>query len=277
MATIIVVTDFSASAENALRYACSFVGQRGGVELLLLNIFAVPPSYSGEGVSLAAVGEAIGENENQLRDEFDWISREFPGVKINYKELIGDFVERLQQEVDEQQSPLVIMGTPDNYGDLRLWGPDILNALTSLPVPVLTIPAGVSYRKIAHIAFACIMENISSRTPVEAIQKLVDFTGARLHVVEVVPPEEPGEAGRQGEAILRNRLPEPPAFYHKLAEKHVVEAIGHFVAEQHIDLLLVRPRKHGVWYNLFHKSYSKELARLNLIPVMALHEKWDIN
>jgi K+-sensing histidine kinase KdpD len=102
---------------------------------------------------------------------------------------------------------------------------------------------------------------------------LLLVTGARLHVVTVeVPGQSYKEGTLEGEALLHSELQEPGTEYHSITESHVVAAIGHFVEEQHIDLLLVMPGRHGLWYSLFHKSHTRQLARLNLIPVMALHE-----
>ena len=277
MATVLITTDFSKSAENALRYACCFFHANSDIELVLLNIYAIPNSYSGEGVSMAAIGDSLGETELELRQEYQWIREEYPNCKIKYREIIGDFVKSLEQEIEAHKAVMVVMGTPEAYGEMRLWGPDILNALTKLPIPVLTVPKEVMYKPIENIAFACILDNISSNTPFESIRKLVKYTKANLHVVSVMEPENIKTTNREAELLLHRELQTLNPSYHTLHDNEVVSAIGKFVAHNHIDLLLVRPRKHGVWYNLFHKSYSKELAKLNLIPVIALHEKWDIH
>jgi K+-sensing histidine kinase KdpD len=142
---------------------------------------------------------------------------------------------------------------------------------------VLTIPPAVAFKPVANIAFASIPGNLHSASPIESIKKLVKYTGARLHVVMVVTATYNEEKERQAEVTLRRQLEDINPEYHIINEPHIVQAIGRFVEEQHIDLLVVRPRKHGIWYNLFHKSYAKELAKLNLIPVMALHDEWDVD
>jgi len=60
MACVIVLTDFSKSAQNALQYACAFSAASNKIELLLVNIDSVPASYSGDGVSMAAISDALG-------------------------------------------------------------------------------------------------------------------------------------------------------------------------------------------------------------------------
>lgn len=272
MATIIITTDFSGSAENALEYACSFSSLINNAELLLLNIYAVPSSYSADGVSLTAINDSMESSKEKLRKELDWVKENHPQLKIKSKEITGKFLEKLQQQIEEENALMVIMGTPGAYGDIRLWDTDILSALIYSSVPVLTVPQNVDYKKIANIAFVCIFENLHQYTPFASIQKMIDYTGAKLHVVNVVSADSKKEVAAEGEILLREKLKNINTDFNTINEPHVVAAIGRFVTEHHIDLLLVRPRKHGIWYNLFHKSYSKELAKLNMIPVMALHE-----
>ena len=277
MATIIVITDFSASAQNALTYACAFSAASTNIELLLLNINSVPASYSGDGVSMAAISDSLDNRVDKLKEETERIAEIFPAARIKYRALIGNFIKSLQELIEEEQAVLVIMGTPADYGEIWAWDTDTLSALTELPVPVLAVPRGVAYKPVENVSFASIPGNLHSASPIESIKKLIKYTGAKLHVVEVVSPQHDEEKEKEAEQQLRRQLAGTDTTYHKIYESHIVEAIGRFVEEQHIDLLVVRPRKHGIWYNLFHKSYARELAKLNLIPVMALHDEWNVN
>ncbi len=270
MPKIIVTTDFSGSSYNALKYACSFNKVGDYTEVLLLNVFSIPGAYSAEGVSLVAVNESMATNESRLKEEISWMEEMHPNCKITYKEVTGDFVESLQQQIIEEHASLVVLGAPNGYGDVWLWDTDILNAVTHLPVPVLTVPPAADFKNIGHIAFACILENVNSGTPLDIIKQLAKQTGAKLHIVTVVLPGGNDKAANEGEALLHDMLEGFETEYYKIYDTHVVAAIGDFVNRNHIDLLFVQPRKHGIWHNLFHKSYAKELAKLNLIPVMAL-------
>ena len=273
MSTIIVLTDFSNTSRNALRYAAGFSRLLSNTRLLMLNIYTVPPSYSGEGIALAAIQDAVAGSERQLEDELEWAKEAMPGIEFAYKAVAGKFINSLQEQVDEEQAIFIIMGTPAGYGEMSQWDVGSLHALTDLSIPVLTVPEAVQYSLIYTIAFACIPATITTHAPFEKVKQLLAATGARMHVVTVVPPGHPLEAVTEGENLLHRELPEPQTTYHIIAEDRVIAAIGHFVEEHHVDLLLVMPGRHGLWYNLFHKSHARELARLNLIPVMALHEE----
>lgn len=277
MATIIVITDFSDTAENALAYACAFSAASTKIRLLLVNISAVPSSYSGDGVAMAAISDTLRDKTARLQEEIAGVMLAGDRPPIAYKALLGNFIPTLKELIEEEEAALIVMGTPAAYGEIWAWDTDTLTALTDLPVPVLTVPRAVVFKPIMNMAFASIPGNLHSASPIESIKKFVKYTGAHLHVVMVTTPQHDVRKEKEAATALQNQLEELYPHYHTMDEPHIVQAIGRFVEEQHIDLLVVRPRRHGIWYNLFHKSYAKELAKLNLIPVMALHEEWKVD
>ena len=277
MATVIVVTDFSASAQNALKYAGAFFAASNTASLLLVNIDTVPASYSADGVSMAAISDTIGSTVDKLKEAIENMPGGFPVSRIQYKALIGTYIKTLKALIEEEQAVLIIMGTPAAFGEIWSWDTDTLSAMTDLPIPVLAVPGGVVYKPIENVAFASIPGNLHSNSAIESIKKLVHYTGAKLHVVSVITARHDEQKEQEAETALQQQLQELNTVYHTINDAHIVQAIGRFVEEQQVDLLLVRPRKHRVWYNLFHKSYARELAQLNLIPVMALHDEWNVD
>jgi len=276
MSKIIVITDFSESARNALNYACAFFGNKDRIEIMLVNIGQVPTSYSGDGVAMAAISDTLESRVEKLQAQAAEAGERFPNAHIRYKAVIGSFVKTLKALIEEEQARLIFLGTPAEYGEIFAWDTDTLSAMTELPIPVLAIPTNVSFTPITKIAFASIPGGINSVSPIESLKRLVKYTGAELHVISVVVPghEDPRQA--EAESTLKEQLADVNPVYHIVSSPHVVKEIGHFVAELQAGILVVRPRKHGIWYNLFHKSYTKELARLNTIPVMALHNEWEL-
>lgn len=274
MATIIVATDFSEASKNALSFICAQLkNNETGIELLLLHVYTMPSPYTADGMALASVSEGLQIAGQKLEEEKAWLQKQHATLKIETKAAVGTLLDCLEDQVQETKASLVVVGLSREYSDIWLWDTDILNAIIDLPVAVLTVPEHVRHTSIRNIAFACNYKNISERTPVNIIKGLVQFTGAKLHVVYVSTSVRPKEKNQQKEVLLHDLLNDIDAEYHTLNEPHVVDAVGRFIQEYHIDCLLVIPRKHGIWENIFQKNHAKELARLNKVPVMALHER----
>lgn len=275
MPTIIVCTNFSQTSRNALAYACSLINSKPNAEradILLLHIFTIPANYSGDGIALVTINNSLNYTEQDLYDELEWVHEEYPEINVIGKITTGRLVEGLKEQIDEMKASMVFLGTGGDYGDLWSWDSEILSALRSLPVPVLTIPPNLTFSPLQTIAFACNLKNINLYTPFEALKNIIDFTNAKLHVVYVTDHEiKPGCQEAKNEQLVHDKLKELDPVYHTIYESKVVGAIGRFIEDKGIQLLLVMPKKHGVWESLFHKSHTKELARLNKLPIMALH------
>lgn len=271
MPTIIVLTDFTAASRNALDYACSFLPS--SADIMLLNIYPTPFSYLGDGVAQAALSDAWFQNQRALEAELEWAHEQYPHHSIRYKEIMGDLIPELEEEAGEQNATMVITGNPEGGDTDRLWEIDLLNMLTDLSLPVMVIPRNFKFSPVKNIGFAFKPENISSVTPLHTIEKLVLFTGATLHIVKVLTRNVDRAAMEQGERLLHEKLDAINPQWHTVEADNIVEGIGSFVQRQRIDILLIKPRKRGIWYRFFHKNHSRALAALNLIPVVALHEK----
>lgn len=276
MKTIIVTSDFSSSAHNALAYSCAFLNERENeAELILLNIYTIPAMYTSDGVAVTTISGALSDAEDRLQEEYEWVKGNYPAIRINTRAILGGFLESLKSQVEILAPVLVIMGTSGKYDNMWSWNTEILNVFRDLTVPVLTIPEHLSYTQVRNIAFACNFTNINLHTPVESLKKIIRFTGATLHVIYVKSNAQTREniTPLKQEATVHELLKELAPLYHTLQENDVVEAIGHFVKAQSIDLLLVVPRRVGIWESIFHKSHTKALARFNSTPVLALRER----
>jgi hypothetical protein len=271
MSTIIVLTDFTASSRNALDYACSFLP--ASTNILLLNIYPTPFSYSGDGVALASIGDGWNQNQEELETELEWAHEKYPEHSIHYKEIMGELIPELEEEAADQNAVMVITGNPDKGNGTRFWEIDILNMLTDLSLPVMVIPKNVQYRPVKNIGFAFKPENITNLTPIYSIEKLVRFTGAKLHIVKVLTKNVDQSSMEQGETLLHEKLDTVDAMYHTVEADNIVAGITSFVQQYQIDILLIKPKKRGIWYRFFHKNHSRALAALDMIPVIALHEK----
>jgi len=270
--TIIVTTDFSTSSRNALEYACGIIGN-APYKLLLVHIFTMPVNYTSDGIALAAIRDTFDIAEDRLTREVSWVHKQYPAIEISSKAVTGGLVASLKEEIVAQPTEIVVMGAANDYDNLWEWDSELLSALTNLPIPVLLIPKQIKFTRIQNIGFACDYRNVYIPQQIAFIKWLTSYTHAQLHIVHITRAKlENEDVQRKNEGMLQEALAEVAPKYYTIEDPHVIDAAAQFVKDHKLDFLIVIPHKHDVWYSIFHQSHTKQLARLNGMPILALHD-----
>jgi len=268
MPKIIVATDFSVSSQNAANYACEFAKEYHQ-KILLAHIYTIPAGYAAEGLSLVTVNDAFEAGTDKLQEELERLQGRYPDLEIEIRMMVEGFMDALQELNRDVNPGMIVMGAVTDYSDLWQSGNDWLNALLSMPCPVLVIPKHITFTPIRNIAFACDYKNVSLPDQINKMKRLVELTDASFYIVHVSTGKSPEEE-KNKIAFLEAFQDIDPQFI-TIENKQIIVGISDFEKEYNIDLLLVIPRRHGLWYNLFNKSYSRQLALLNNLPVLSIH------
>jgi nucleotide-binding universal stress UspA family protein len=269
MGTIIVTTDFSDSAANALNYACEFANENK-MAVLLVHIYTLPASYAAEGVSLAAIDDSLNSERQMLHEELERVKERYSPVQIDAQVIVGEFSESLEDLSSQTDPEMIMMGAEEEYSELWNWGVDWLNALITISCPVMVVPRHIVYRRIKNIAFACDYKNECTPKQLTTIKKFAGLSHAGFYVVHV--SQENKRPMENNLAAFQKAFNDMNPQFHTVENKFIIKGLAEFIDEYQIDLLLVIPRRHGLWHSLFNKSYTKQLALLNNLPVIAIHE-----
>lgn len=275
MKTIIVPTDFSPVATNAINFAAD-MAVNINASLMLLNVYQVPVSMTDVPVVLVSGDELRKESESKLKELKESVAHITSGkIKIYTETRMGDIVDELEEVCKHMDPFAVIMGTKGTSGVERmLFGSTTLTAIRHLKSPVIVVPPGKEYGAgIKKIGFACDFNKVVENTPVQFIRNMVKEFGAELHVLNVdyeqrhFKPTTPEES-----LMLHTLLEDLDPQYHFINHKDVEDGINEFAETNNIDLLITIPKKHGLLDSLFKHSSTKELVTQSHVPVMCVHE-----
>ena len=266
---IIVLTDFSDSSANALKYACGFAREYG-YNIGLTHVYHLPGTYTADGGSMAALNDAIEAVKAKMLEVLETAKAGFPEIKVQPNLMTGDFLESLKELIKETNPALVMVGAAGEYSRLWLWGEDWLNAVVDVQCPVLVIPPHSQYTTVLNVAFACDYKNLYPPHQVQAVKDFVTATEAGFYVVSVTSEDRNSCKNVNVETFDEAFFDLDPQ-YMVVENASVILGLADFVKQYYIDLLIVIPQKHGLWFNLVRKSYTKQLALLNHLPVMAIH------
>jgi len=274
MKTILVPTDFSPAAENAMWFAADMARHIRAC-VLLLHIYQVPVAVSEVPVMTLTADDLKDESEEKLNELKGRLEKTTLGsVPVFTQSRLGNPGVEMEDVCNAIRPFAVIMGM---HGKARvetmMFGSTALTAMRHLHVPVMIIPPGASFRPVQKIGLACDLKKVEATTPVKEIIAIVKEFGAELHVLNVDKRfEHFAPAGREQTTVLHNMLADLDPHYHFIHKDNIEESLDEFAQRHQIDFLIVIPRKHGFPEGLFHKSCSKKLATHAHVPVMAIHE-----
>ncbi len=267
---IIATTDFSDVANNAIQYACR-LAQDLNASVTLLHSFVIPVTFSDTPMPVIPVDESREIAEERMNTYIRQLQADFPGMEINRKIMYGDIVDCLKEYTEAAPPLLVVMGNSGD--DVPGWmGSNLVNALKNLSIPVMGVPAGMSYAPVKNICLASDLKHVTQGGgfPVKQMQRLTEATQAKLHILHINTGNMPKDTGE--EMYLRERLVSLQPAYHVQDHTDIEEGIRNFVTENGMDWLIMIPHKYSLLEKLFHKSQTKAVARSSSIPVIALHQ-----
>jgi nucleotide-binding universal stress UspA family protein len=277
MKTIIVPTDFSPVALNALNYAIDLAKSING-EIILLNTYQAPVAYSDAPISpitTISIDDIRTSSEERLQDLRQDVARITGGtMKIHTESQLGNTVDVLEDMCSATKPFAVVMGSHGSSGFERLiMGSTTLSVIRHLRCPVFVIPPGTIYHQIRKIGLACDFKDVVETIPADYIKNIVREFNAELHVLNVNRDGENYDDNTPLEsAWLDTLLGDIRPNYYFLKRSDIVEGINEFAETHQLDVMIVIPKKHNMLEKIFHKSRSKELVSNAHIPIMSIHE-----
>lgn len=269
MKTIVVATDYSATANNALQFGAS-LARVFNAELVLLNVFHPSVHVSNSLVTPDAIDHIIRNNENRLR-ELALVTGLQYQVKVNTVSKTADTVEALEDYVDTHPVDLVVMGMDSSLLEYKLFGNTTTAAIRSLKFPLLVVPNDIPFKGIKRIVYACEYRYLSEDNHLELLKEITRKFEARLQILHVETKKEPALAA-VGEQIMAmdTLLEDVDHTYSVIENTSVGNGITQGLKAWNADLLVMVPHKAGFWELFLKGSATREMALRTRIPLLVL-------
>jgi nucleotide-binding universal stress UspA family protein len=271
MKTILVATDFSHTARNAAKYAAAMASAINA-KVLLLHVYQLPVTYLEVPVLVNEEEIKNDAEKNILKLKEELAEKTAGKLNIETEVRMGTFFQELKITCQRIDPYAVVMGSQGTTAaEHFLFGTHAVYATKHLTWPVITVPQGAKFSSIKKIGFACDFSKVVNTTPVDELKQLVKDFNAELHVLNTgkqtaFDPDVVFESGMLQE-MIGNLNPN----YHFITNEKTDESIIEFAEKNHIDLLIVLPKRHNLTDKLVHKSHTKQLVLHSHVPVMALH------
>mgnify|MGYP006267319605 CR=1 FL=1 len=262
MQNVLIPTDFSGNARNAIAYAAQLLDERHFTFVLL---------HTYPGVSTSPQDSAQYATK-KLKEEVAILQKDYPERHFRVRTEAGDLHTVAAELVRQENFSIVVMGTRGlQKGKSAFWGTHTSKVAENTSCPTIIVPEKASYQPPQQIIFATDFE----LNPGKSLDFLLDVAerfASRITVLHVLPEDKQiGAEELNGLQLLHERGNRIAS--HFIRSKNVAEGITDFVRAHRTDMLAVMKHSYGFMEQLFHKSITKELALHADVPILVLHDR----
>ena len=274
MKTIIIPTDFSPVATNALHYGMN-MALAVNADLLLFNAFQIPVALTDVPLAFVSVDDlkaSVDENLLMLKREVEHIS----SGKLNVSMIsqLGEVSESLEELCTTIDPFAIVMGTKGHTGlEKVLFGSTSLTVIHHITWPVICVPPGKQFGTgIKKIGMVSDFKDTMPTIPTKFIRQFIDEFHSELHVLNTDQPAQVKSGDSEPSLLLETVLGEFSPVYHFIDRKDVEAAINEFSEKNNLDLVITIPKKQGLLEGVFKSDSTKKLMREAHVPVMCMHQ-----
>lgn len=277
---VLLPTDFSENAFNAISYAINFFESKECNFYLLHvnkieNMVVSTESY----IPTADVIEEVyvTPSRNKLRQLLKNISENLkPSKKHRFYTLTDNyfFLESVRKHVEEKKIDIVVMGTKGATGLKEyITGSNTGDVITKVKCTTLVVPENASYNKLKEIAFPSDYNLSYDINILQPLTNILKDTKSNLRIIHIqnkdasLNPEQ-----HNHKEMLNDYFEEFNPSFHFLTNKKVEDAIQCFVESRAIDMIVMVAKNLNYFQNILFHTKVEKITYHTDIPFLVLHE-----
>lgn len=278
MKKILIPTDFSPVADNALEFALEF-NKKVNAEILVFHSFFIPISATEIPIviptDIELKTEAIGLL-NKLKSKF--LNR-YPQnhFSLEVHEGVPEF--EIVDAAKKYKCDLIIMGTHGASGMKKFFiGSNTASVIDKSVLPVIAVPENGKIKGLKKIVFASNYGSDDFKNVFELIDiaRLFDSEITLLHINENKMDKTMAFAELEG---FCNQLKDESRYsqisFKVLEDLDVYHGLNNYLEEVKADMLAISMRNRSWLQKIFDRSITKKMIYHTHIPIIAFHTTID--
>lgn len=271
MKVILVPTDFTYSARNAISYAASLAGAINA-KLILFHSFQIQLP-SPDFPVLSMTGEELEHKAERILQKTAADLRKQYGIKVEAHVHSGfhppEEIVRLTKRLKPE---LIVMGIKDRGRVTEFFiGSTPISVMRNIDVPVMIIPENAVFIKPEKILLAVDYSFPVESSVLSPLLKISKVFQSEVYVVNILESGDAASEKKSGSlAKLDKALQGTKHVYYFPTSKNLMDGIDDFLAKHKAVMIAMIPHKHVLIERLFGKSNTASLATHFHIPLLAL-------
>ncbi|WP_299668128.1 universal stress protein [uncultured Polaribacter sp.] len=272
---ILLPTDFSKNAQNAMDYAINLYKDEV-CEFCILNTYEIEP-YTME---LTAIRDLKKSKRKSNIGLIHVLKRLLNTNKVtNHKFHIisecGSLISVIKEVVDKRDIDMVIMGTKGGTNSkIEIYGTQTVLAMEKIRnCPVLAVPKKATFKGIKEIIFPTDYKTNFKRREFQHLVDIAEITKSAIRILHIsVKDKSLNEDQLNNQILLKSYFERLEYSFHTVNDTEVQKAINVFIKTRDGDMVVFINKKHNFLESILFKPMVKNLGYHSKIPVLALHD-----
>ncbi|MFB9056105.1 universal stress protein [Mariniflexile ostreae] len=276
MRKILIPTDFSENAMNAIRYAVDLFKYEI-CEFYFMNayrddIYAQTQDFTQDNIDRISANiskkseELLGNIKSHFRNKLS-----NPKHTYFIKPSDNLLMDETNRIVDEENIDLIVMGTKGKANNKKItFGSNTLQVLKYVTCPVLAIPENYKYSSLKHILFPTDYMVPYKRRELKLLCELAYPFNAIIDMLYISKSNTMSLRQKDNKAFIEKEFCKNNINFKIENSNHITNSIFKAIKENKTDMLVMINTKHSFLENIVFQSTIDKLS-LNLdIPFLAL-------
>jgi len=283
---ILVPTDFSECAENALEYACSLANT---VKAKIVLGHAYDVLVASE-LDVFSIDDDISLAKEEAKKRLDEVIAEY---KHKYPDLIlekaveqGPLNQAIAGIIYNQKIDAVVMGTKGINGINEYFaGSNTASVIENIEVPLLVVPSNLKYKPLKKIAFTTNFE-YEDVEAIGQITKLAESYKAEVQVIHIVEDQkanlpvqdQKSNVSRDEEVmdwfreITEDKVSYPLiSFKNMVSSENLLSEVEEIIEKENIDMIAMSTRGRTFLQKMFAIGFTRKMVHHTEIPLLVFH------
>ena len=278
MKKILLPTDFSETARNALEYALNFF-KGEPCTFYFLSIYTVGKYTTGD------LWQASGEEsvyDSLLLDKkieldvlIDQLEQEYQDKNYSFKGIADydEFTDAINQVVELNKINFIVMGTEGAKGMKEVvFGTHTQKVIRKVDCPRLVVPKGIVFKGFKKILLTLDTEDKFNPSALKPLISLMAKHKVSLDILRMKKENaNPDDLAKEEKKIARLFKGTKPKI-HMISEVDTVDAINSLVQVMGIDMNVISAKKELFLDRVLFGSSVPNIINRSRIPLLVLHE-----
>lgn len=274
MRKIVIPTDFSENAMNAIKYALElFKYEKSEVYFLHAYGDEVYKELKNREMFADVLNDKKNYSEQKLEDILKIVNEIYPNPNHKYYKVaaFNSLIDEIDKITDEKNIDIIVMGTKGKTNDAKLtFGSNAMQVLRYVKCPVLLVPEKYTDAKPKKIVFSTDYMIQYNKRELKLLSQFVNQYRAAIDLLCISKVNELSLRQEHNKIFIEDALKENDLNFITINEKNIPLAITTYIKDSNADMLVMVNTRHSYLENILVSSTIDKVGLNIKIPFLAM-------